>query len=98
MTSPSPTMDHSANTYLAVFLSQSSPYIRSPSSLSALHPSVHPNGQVGELPDVQLIAIAKSEWDRSSAQIIAALQGGSGITKVEVQQPKTRAKRVNDEF
>lgn len=91
-------MDHSANAYVAVFLSQTSPYIRSPASLSSLHPAVKSEGQVGELPDVQLIAVPKSEWDTSKAQIITALQGGDGVTSVEVQQPKMRAKRVNDEF
>lgn len=91
-------MDHSTSTYLAVYLSQSSPYVRSPASLSNLHPAARFEGQVGELTDVQLVAISNSDWETSRSQIMAALQAGSGVTRIEVQQPKTRKKRGGDDF
>lgn len=84
--------------FVAVYLSQSSQYIQNPSSLQSRHPSITHKGKVGELADVQLVSVAKANWESSQQQILNSLQSAPGVTRVEVQQLKTRTKRVKDEY
>ena len=85
------TLDYDHNTYLAVTLSTASHIHFQPSPLSAVHPSLAYNGQVGELQDVQLFAVPKADWDH-------VLKAKQGVLGVEVQVPKQRVKRGIDEL
>lgn len=84
--------------FVAVYLSPSSQYIQKPADLQARHSSIKHKGNVGELADVQLISVTKSDWESSQQQILGALQSAPGVTRVEVQQLKQRTKRVMDEY
>ncbi|KAJ7134846.1 hypothetical protein C8R44DRAFT_610765 [Mycena epipterygia] len=91
-------LNYAANTYLAVTLPASSSYLETPASLGFVHPAVAHVGQVGAMPDVQLVSVPKQEWDVSETvrgEILAAFQA---VGKVDVQQPKQRAKRGGDEL
>lgn len=55
-------------------------------------------GKVGQLSDVQLVAIPKSAWAEYQEQIMGALQSAAGIQRVDVQDPKQRSKRSREEF
>lgn len=86
-------LDYGSNVYLAIFLSPSSAYLSTPLTLSE-YPSVSAVGNVGALEYVKLLSIPKSEWERSSDAILSLLKGDTGnIQRVEVQEPKRRAKR-----
>ncbi|KAF7364989.1 p-loop containing nucleoside triphosphate hydrolase protein [Mycena venus] len=89
--------NYAANTYLAVTLPASSSYLQAPASLGLLHPVVAHVGQVGAMPDVQLVSVAKDEWEVSEkrAEILAAFKA---IGRVDIQEPKQRAKRGGDEL
>ncbi|KAF7348423.1 p-loop containing nucleoside triphosphate hydrolase protein [Mycena sanguinolenta] len=91
-------LNYAANTYLAVTLPPSSSYLQAPASLALLHPAVAHVGQVGAMPDVQIVSIPKDEWELSEdkrAEILAAFRA---VGKVDVQEPKQRAKRGGDEL
>ncbi|KAJ6508471.1 hypothetical protein C8R45DRAFT_893050 [Mycena sanguinolenta] len=91
-------LNYAVNTYLAVTLPSSSSFLQAPASLARLHPAVAHVGQVGEMPDVQIVSIPKDEWELSEdkrAEILAAFQA---VGKVDVQVPKQRAKRGGDEL
>jgi len=88
-------LDHTANVYLAVSLSSSSPYLQNPSELSSAHPSVTHVGQVGQMSDVQLFSIPK---DGSQHDILELLNAQEGVTRVDVQDVKRRTKRGGDEL
>ena len=89
-------LDHTANTYLAVSLSPSSPYLQNPSALSSAHPSVTHVGQVGQMNDIQLISIPRHEWDSAQHDILGSLNAQQGITRVEIQAVKQRTKRSDE--
>ena len=91
-------LDHDANTYLAITLSPSSPYLRDPSSLAKVHPSAIHVGQVGEMNDVQLISVPKQQWDSAQNDILQYLNGQEGIRGVDIQSVKVRPKRSGDEL
>jgi hypothetical protein len=91
-------LDHTANAYLAVSLSPSSPYLQNPSELSSAHPSVTHVGQVGQMSDVQLFSIPKQEWDRAQHDILGLLNAQQGVTRVDVQAVTQRTKRGGDEL
>ena len=91
-------LDHDANTYLAITLSPSSPYLRDPSSLAKVHPSAIHVGQVGEMKDVQLISVLKQQWDSTQKDILQYLNGQGGICSVDIQSVKVRPKRGGDEL
>jgi len=91
-------LDHTANTYLAVSLSPSSLYLQNPSALSSAHPSITHVGQVGQMADVQLISVPREEWDRAQIDILEKLNAQQGISRVDVQAMKQRAKRGGDEL
>ncbi|KAJ7288080.1 hypothetical protein C8J57DRAFT_1278992 [Mycena rebaudengoi] len=90
-------LNYAANTYLAVTLPASSLYLQAPASLGLVHPAVAHVGQVGELSDVQLLSIPKQEWDVDAVreQILSSFKD---IGRVDVQVPKQRAKRGDDEL
>jgi hypothetical protein len=91
-------LDHNANTYVAVTLSPGSPYLAQPTSL-AKHQALHYVGPVGELADVQLVAIPKVEWSSRGADVLGWLKGREGVAGVHVQTlPRTTAKRGGDEL
>ncbi|KAF9528255.1 hypothetical protein CPB83DRAFT_894521 [Crepidotus variabilis] len=97
-------LDHSTYSYIAVTFSASSPFIGSPNTLSARHPTLGLNyvGQVGQLLDTHLYSVLNSELQRRGvqAETIAArdIQGRDGVIHVEVQKPSQRARRGGDEF
>jgi hypothetical protein len=92
------TLDHIANTYLAVSLSPSSPYLHNPSALSDAHPSVTHVGQVGQMSDVQLFSIPRQEWNHAQQDILGFLNAQQGVIRVDVQAVKQRTKRGGDEL
>ncbi|KAF8319374.1 hypothetical protein DL93DRAFT_2053779 [Clavulina sp. PMI_390] len=83
---------------IAVHLSPASQYMQKPSDLQKRHALIQYRGQVGQLQDVHLVSVARSEWEAYQQQILAAIQSAPGVTRVEVQQKKQRAKRVMDEY
>ena len=89
-------MDYNSNTYLAVTVSPNSPYMSNPASLADVHSELRYVGNVGELSDVQLLSVPKSQWETVQAAVQQALKGATGVQSVDVQVPKQRAKR--DEF
>ena len=91
-------LDHNANTYLAITLSPSSPYLLDPSSLAKAHPLAIHVGQVGEMKDVQLISVPKQQWDSAQNNILQYLNGQEGIRGVDVQSVKVQPKRGGDEL
>ncbi|KAJ7784338.1 hypothetical protein B0H16DRAFT_294442 [Mycena metata] len=91
-------LNYAANTYLAVTLPATSSYLQTPASLSLLHPAVAHVGQVGEMPDVQLVSVPKVEWEVSEAAREEILAAFKKVGRVDVQEPKQRAKRGGDEL
>ena len=90
-------LDYANNIYLAVHLNPSSSAIayNSPIVLPR-YESVTDEGMVGNLQDVKLLKVPKETWDDAEKDILASLKSQDGVMDVQVQQPKTRAKR--DEF
>ncbi|KAJ7069572.1 hypothetical protein C8F01DRAFT_977204 [Mycena amicta] len=90
-------LNYYANTYLAITIPASSSYMHSPASLQKLHPAATYVGQVGAMTDVQLVSIPKAQWESSDtrAEILEAFKAAG---KVDIQEPKQRAKRGPDEL
>ncbi|KAJ7643936.1 hypothetical protein FB45DRAFT_896476 [Roridomyces roridus] len=91
-------LNYAANTYLAVTLPAASSYLTTPESLGIVHPAVAHVGQVGEMPDVQLVSVPKEEWEGPQGKREEILQALKAVGKVDVQAPKQRAKRGGDEL
>ncbi|KAJ7777834.1 hypothetical protein DFH07DRAFT_730818 [Mycena maculata] len=91
-------LNYAGNTYLAVTLPPASSYLQTPASLGLVHPAVAHVGQVGEMPDVQLVSVPKQEWEVSEAVRAEILAAFEAVGKVDVQKPKQRAKRGGDEL
>jgi len=91
-------LNYAANTYLAVTLPASSSYLQAPASLGLLHPAAAHVGQVGAMPDVQLVSVSKDEWEVSEAKRAEILAAFRAIGRVDIQEPKQRAKRGGDEL
>jgi hypothetical protein len=49
--------------------------------------------KAGALPDTHVFSVPKSTWVGSSAAIVHALRQTDGVLRVDVQEPRTRAKR-----
>jgi len=92
--SHTPSLEHDANAYFAVSISSGSQYSDDPTTLALAHPALSYVGPIGELKDSFLLAAPKQE--NVDDVILAVLKKTEGIDNVEVQFPKTRAKR--DEF
>ncbi len=90
--------DYDAYTYLAVYISKLSDIKNNPSSLSSAHPSVTYVSQVGALDDVQLVTVPRVDWEGNMNDILGKLKSLPGVTRVEVQEAKQRAKRSKVEF
>lgn len=95
-------LDYAAFTYLAITLSPQSPHFTNPNALATRASEIIQNanvqhvGRVGELEDVQLFSVPKNVWDASggeSTKIVDTLKSLEGVTGVDVQAPKMRAKR-----
>ncbi|KAI0344968.1 hypothetical protein BDW22DRAFT_1353787 [Trametopsis cervina] len=84
--------DHTSNVYLAVTISPNSPLYQNPDQLAS-HPALTYVGQVGELRDIQLLSTPRSGWSTMQEDVISALNGLNGVRRVDVQEPRTRAKR-----
>ncbi|KAJ7367191.1 hypothetical protein DFH08DRAFT_949170 [Mycena albidolilacea] len=78
-------LNYAANTYLAVTLPASSSYLQAPASLGLLHPAV---AHVGQRP----------EWEVSEAKRAEILAAFKAVGRVDIQEPKQRAKRGGDEL
>lgn len=95
------TLDHSLNTYLALSLRPTSSFMHNPANIAQYVPAAQLThiGNVGQLADVHLFSVPKSEWERVNEQVLATLKSLDGVESVEVQVPKQRAKRgVPDEL
>ncbi|KAF9016058.1 hypothetical protein BDZ89DRAFT_1075982 [Hymenopellis radicata] len=88
-------MDHDAYTYIAVMLDGdgAGAYIDSPHTLASIHPSLSHVGQVGALDNVQLLSVAKFDWDDHGEEVLAQLKEAPGVVRVDVQELKQRSKR-----
>ncbi|KAF9032924.1 hypothetical protein BJ165DRAFT_1357548 [Panaeolus papilionaceus] len=92
-------MDHSAHSYIAVTLAPNSPYFSNPASLTALHPALTYDGQVGALDDTHLYSVPKGEGDSALHErddVLGVLEErgpAGGIIHVELQQLQRRARR-----
>ncbi|KAF8486107.1 hypothetical protein DFH94DRAFT_168536 [Russula ochroleuca] len=82
--------DYDTYTYLAVLLTPSHPLLDDP---SRIHPHLKHLGPAGALPDIHVFSVPKPTWEHSSTTIIDALHQADGILRVDVQEPRTRAKR-----
>jgi hypothetical protein len=91
-------LNYAANTYIAVSLSAGSVYLHNPARLASVHPSITYVGPVGELPDVQLVSVAKDDWDKVNEEVLGSLTGCDGVGRVDVQAPRQRVKRGGDEL
>ncbi len=91
-------LNYNTNTYLAVTLSPGSQYLQSPASLVESHSSLVHVGNVGQLEDVQLYSVPKAVWQREEADILEILKELQGVSRVDVQIPRTRSKRGGDEL
>lgn len=49
--------------------------------------------EAGALPDIHVFSVPKRTWEHSSAAIIQVLRQADGVLKVDVQEPRARAKR-----
>jgi hypothetical protein len=91
-------LNYDMNTYLAVTLSSSSPFLQQPAALAQVHPAVAHVGQVGQMQDVQLFSVAKFEWEKVSGEVLSKLEKSEGVGRVDVQAPAQRSRRGNDEL
>jgi len=87
--------DYDTFTYLAITLTPSSPVLADP---SRVHPHLKHLGPAGALPDIHVFSVPKQTWEHSSAAIIQVLRHADGILRVDVQEPRTRAKRDMHDF
>jgi len=88
MSSP-PTLDYTANQYIAVTISTST--LHNPSQIATS--TLKHVGPVGALDDVHLFSVSKADWPRLKDETIAYLRAKEGVVNVEVQEPRARAKR-----
>jgi len=88
-------MNYDTHTYLAVLLAPSSSLLADP---SRVHPELKHVGPAGALPDVHVFSVPKSTWLHSATNITHALRQTDGILRVDVQEPRTRAKRDVHDF
>ncbi len=86
-------MDNDAYTYVAVTLDGDASYINAPHILATIHPSLSHVGQVGALDNVQLLSVAKLDWDDYGEEVLARLREAPGVVRVDVQELKQRSKR-----
>ncbi|KAF8874823.1 hypothetical protein CPB85DRAFT_1236192 [Mucidula mucida] len=86
-------MDNDAYTYVAVTLDGDGAYINAPHILATIHPSLSHVGQVGALDNVQLLSVAKLDWDDYGEEVLARLREAPGVVRVDVQELKQRSKR-----
>ncbi|KAJ3760626.1 hypothetical protein EV360DRAFT_39356 [Lentinula raphanica] len=91
-------LNYDLNTYVAVTLTPTSPFVNTPSMLSNVHPSLTHVGQVGQLHDVQLVSVPKDDWNHIGDDILASLKGSEGVASVSVQELRQRTKRGDDEL
>lgn len=91
-------LNYAVNTYIAVTLPPASSYLQTPASLGLVHPAVAHVGQVGAMPDVQLVSVPKQEWEVSETARGEILAAFKAIGKVDIQEPKQRTKRGGDEL
>lgn len=87
--------DHDTFTYLAITLTPSSPVLGDP---SRFNPHLKHLGPAGALPDIHVFSVPKRIWEDSSTAIIQVLRQADGILRVDVQEPRTRAKRDTHDF
>ena len=93
------TAQNEENVLIAVTVSPTSGLYHDPDSLAAAHPVLLRLGRVGELQDVQLLAVPRQNWETAQGDVLAALNGLAGVLRVDVQDsPKRRAKRGGDEL
>ncbi|KAI9428882.1 hypothetical protein H4582DRAFT_1828819 [Lactarius indigo] len=83
-------LNYATHAYLTLLLAQSSSLLADP---SVVHPHLKHLGPVGQLPDIHLFSVPKATWEHSSAAIINALRQTDGVLKVDIQEPRIRAKR-----
>lgn len=91
-------LNHSVNTYLAVTLLPSSPYITSPAALASVHPALAHVGQVGSMVDVQLVSVPNFEWEKAREDVMGSLKNAEGVGRVDLQEPIQRVKKGGDEL
>jgi hypothetical protein len=91
-------LDRSANTYLAVSLSPSSPYLQDPSALSGAHPALTHVGQMGQMRDVQILSVPIQDWNNAQHDVLRSLNAQEGIIRVDVQVLRERTKRGEEEL
>lgn len=91
-------LNYNTNTYLAVTLSPGSQYLQNAASLVERHSSLMHVGNVGQLDDVQLYGVPKAVWQREGDDILEILKQLEGVSRVDVQIPRTRSKRGGDEL
>ncbi|KAI0628819.1 hypothetical protein C8Q77DRAFT_341676 [Trametes polyzona] len=90
--------NHDENVFLAVTLSPTSALHSDPDGL-AVHPLIMRLGRLGELQDVQILGVPRTQWPRVEGEILDALNSLPGVLRVDVQdKPKQRAKRGTDEL
>jgi len=87
--------NYDTHTYLTILLSQSSSLLVDPAKV---HPNLKHLGPAGALPDIHVFSVPKPTWEHSSASIIHVLRQTDGVLKIDVQEPRTRAKRDVDDF
>jgi hypothetical protein len=98
MLTPPKALDYDANTYISVTLDPSAPSFGSPDALGQ-HAAVEYVGPVGQLADVQLVSVPKSDWQDAQADVLGWLRARPGVVHVEVQAPpRMRAKRGGEEL
>jgi hypothetical protein len=88
-------LNYTTHAYLSILLARSSSLLADP---SAVHPELKHVGQVGQLADIHLFSVPRATWDHSSAAIIGALRQIDGVLKVDIQEPRMRAKRDQLDF
>jgi len=91
-------LNYDMNTYLAVTLSSSSPFLQQPAALAQVHPAVAHVGQVGQMQDVQLFSVANFEWEKVGGDVVSKLEKSEGVGRVDVQEQAQRSRRGSDEL
>lgn len=91
-------MNHNTHTYLSVNLAHNSPFLATPDALSAMYPSMKYEGQVGELADVHLFSVPKEDWANVENHVLNGLESTHGVLHVQVQTPRQRVKRGEEEL
>lgn len=86
-------MDYESTTYIAISVHPQSLFSSSPETLDIPHPLATFVGPVGSLDNVYLLSVRKPDWKDHSDEIISRLEGSAGVSRVDVQTTKQRAKR-----